>query len=206
LVGTIEPRKNYAFLLQLWREIVLQRGPAHTPRLILIGQRGWECENTVDLLERCPSLRGIVHEINSCSDRELATFLHHAQALLFPSFSEGFGLPIAEALAAGLPVIASDLPVFREFAGPIPEYISPLDGAQWHTAILDYAHPSSPRRAAQIARIVQFTPPSWDAHFQSVNSLINQLRQNIVSHHALAPASPSTQEVEDAEPIETTSR
>ena len=179
MVGTIEPRKNHAFLLQLWRQWALDAGPAHTPHLVLLGQRGWECENSIDLLERCPALNGLVHEINSCSDRDMATFLHHAQALLFPSFAEGFGLPIAEALAHSVPVLASDLPVFREFAGLVPDYLPPLDGPGWLAAIADYSLPNSPGRNAQLQRLSSFTPPSWRTHFLALDGLLSQIRPSL---------------------------
>ena len=145
MLGTIEPRKNHWLMLQLWRQLIERLGE-HAPRLVIIGQRGWECENVVDLLERCESLKGFVFEYSVCSDAELATWLHHAQALLFPSFAEGYGMPLVEALAQGVPVIASDLPVFREIAGDIPEYIDPLDGKRWSELIVEYALVESPAR------------------------------------------------------------
>ena len=120
VLGTIEPRKNHILLLHLWRSLVEKLGN-DAPRLVIIGQRGWECENVVDLLERCGTLRGYVFERSDCTDEQLVTYLHHAQALLFPSFIEGYGLPLVEALELGVPVIASNLPVFREFAADVPE-------------------------------------------------------------------------------------
>ncbi|MGH8615430.1 MAG: glycosyltransferase, partial [Gammaproteobacteria bacterium] len=93
MLGTIEPRKNHWLLLQLWRHLIEYMG-AGAPRLVVIGQRGWECENVVDLLERCEILQGFVMEYSTCTDAELVTYLHHAQALLFPSFAEGFGMPL----------------------------------------------------------------------------------------------------------------
>jgi glycosyltransferase involved in cell wall biosynthesis len=173
-LGTIEPRKNHLLLLQVWRRLVEVLGK-RAPRLALIGQRGWECENVVDLLERCETLRGFVTELHDCSDSELSTWLHHSQALLFPSFAEGFGMPVLEALAQGVPVIASALPVFREFAGDIPEYIDPLDGCRWMETILDFAEPRSARRKAQLRRLENFEPPTWDAHFQRVNTLLRRI-------------------------------
>ena len=104
ILGTIEPRKNHWLILQLWRRLVEQLGAARAPRLVLIGQRGWECENVVDLLERCEALRGVVIERTECTDAELSCYLRHAQALLFPSFAEGYGMPVLEALMQGVPV------------------------------------------------------------------------------------------------------
>jgi len=171
MLGTIEPRKNHLLLLQVWRQLVdRQRG--RVPRLVLIGQRGWECEQVVDLLERCEPLRGVVLEQPHCPDQELATWLAHAQALLFPSFAEGYGMPLVEALSVGLPVLASDLPAFREVAGDVPEYLDPLDGPGWAAAIADYAQPSSARRQAQCGRMAGWRAPTWEAHFAQVDALL----------------------------------
>src|SRR5580698_988440 len=92
ILGTIEPRKNHWLLLQVWRRLVERLGD-RTPRLVVIGQRGWECENAVDMLERCEELRGVVTELPACPDVELTSYLRHARALLFPSFAEGYGMP-----------------------------------------------------------------------------------------------------------------
>jgi glycosyltransferase involved in cell wall biosynthesis len=171
VIGTIEPRKNHLLLLHIWRDFAAKWGPA-APRLILIGRRGWENENVLDLLERCTLLRGLVEEAGSLPDAEVAALLAGARALLFPSFAEGYGLPLAEALAAGTPAICSDLPALREVGGDVPEYLDPLDGAGWRRTILDYAEPDSRARAAQLARLRHWRPPSWDDHFAAVEGLL----------------------------------
>jgi glycosyltransferase involved in cell wall biosynthesis len=173
-IGTIEPRKNHWLLLQLWRKLVERHGP-DAPRLVVIGQRGWECENVVDLLERCERLRGFVTELPNCSDAELSTYLHHAQALLFPSFAEGYGLPLIEALTLGVPAIVSNLPVFREVAGSIPEFLDPLDGLGWMRTIQNYSVPKSVARAAQLDRMQSFVPPTWQTHFKVIERFMECL-------------------------------
>lgn len=174
MLGTIEPRKNHWLILHVWRRLAERLGGA-APKLLVIGQRGWECENVEDLLERCPALRGRVAEIPRCADAELAAYLRHAQALLFPSFAEGYGLPLAEALALGTPAIASDLPAFREIAGGIPDYLDPLDGKGWGEAVEAYARPGSPERAAQLRRLEGFKPPTWERHFAVVDGFLERL-------------------------------
>jgi glycosyltransferase involved in cell wall biosynthesis len=101
--------------------------------------------------------------------------LRSARALLFPTLVEGFGLPLIEALAAGAPVIASDLPVFHEIGREIPDFVDPLDGPAWSRAISDYALPDSPARAAQIARLASFRAPRWDDHFGLVDTWLATL-------------------------------
>ena len=174
-LGTIEPRKNHLLLLQVWKRLVEQLG-TNAPKLVIIGQRGWDYENVANMLDRCEILRGSVIECNSCGDRELSTFLHHAQALLFPTFVEGYGMPLAEALSLGVPVVASDLPVFREIAGEIPDYVDPLDALRWQERVLDYAEAQSSRRAAQVARMPDFRRSTWAEHLNTVDSFLEHLR------------------------------
>src|SRR6202011_3047490 len=142
------------------------------PRLVLIGQRGWETETAIDMLERCPALRGVVFERPNVPDVEAARLVQGAQALLLPSFAEGVGFPLVEALALGVPVLCSNLAALRENGGGVPEYLDPLDGLGWRSAVIDYALPWSPRRAAQLCRLSGWSAPSWQDHFAAVEALI----------------------------------
>jgi glycosyltransferase involved in cell wall biosynthesis len=170
-VSTIEARKNHLMLLNLWRRLAAELGAA-APLLVLIGQRGWETESAVDMLERCPGLKGLVIEHNTLPDAEMARLLRSARALLLPSFAEGFGFPLVEALAQGVPALVSAIPALRESGGDVPEYIDPIDGEGWRAAVLDYCAENSPRRQAQLARLVHWRPPTWQDHFAAVEALI----------------------------------
>lgn len=185
-IGTIEPRKNHLLLLHLWRDFAAKWGPA-APRLVLVGRRGWENENVLDLLERCTLLKGLVTEAGSLPDPAVATLLAGSRALLFPSFAEGYGLPLAEALAAGAPAICSDLPALREVGGDVPEYLDPLDGAGWRRMVLDYAGPESRSRAAQLARLRSWVAPRWDEHFDAVDGMLAR----VAARHAVLGAGAS---------------
>ena len=170
-LGTVEARKNHLLLLNLWRDIVGQNAE-RAPGLVLIGRRGWEIENAIDMLSRCPALHGIVSERGRASDIETVRILKNARALLLPSYAEGFGFPLIEALASGNPVLCSDLPALREIGGAIPEYFDPLDGNAWRAAILDYAYDPSPRREAQLQRLSKWRAPCWSDHFAAVEALV----------------------------------
>ncbi len=180
MLGTIEGRKNHLMILNIWAELARRLGPA-CPQLVIIGQRGWECEQAVDMLERCEAIRGHVIELSRCDDDMLTAYMSNARALLFPSFVEGYGLPLVEALACGTPVIASGLPVFRELAGAIPDYLSAIDGLGWMEWIEDYAREDSDLRLAQLKRMSGWTPPSWEMHFARVDRWLAQLRQEPLS-------------------------
>ncbi|TZG27957.1 glycosyltransferase family 4 protein [Sphingomonas montanisoli] len=174
IVGTIEPRKNHLLLLHVWRKIVETMGPA-APSLIVIGRRGWENENIVDLLERCEPLRDHVYEYASLSDETMHMILRGARALLLPSFAEGFGMPVTEAMAIGIPVICSDLPALREASDNLAEFIDPIDGLSWMNMILDYAQSGSELREAQCKRIAEWSPPTWRAHTTTLLELVKEV-------------------------------
>jgi glycosyltransferase involved in cell wall biosynthesis len=174
ILGTIEPRKNHWMLLQVWRQLIECLDDI-APLLVIIGRRGWECENVLDLLDRCSALKGFVFEYPACADAELASWLSHSQALLSPSFTEGYGMPLVEALSLGVPVIASDLPAFREIAGDIPEYVDPLDGRGWRDLVVEYASTDSRARLLQRQRMSGFVAPSWDSHFEQVEAFMERL-------------------------------
>ena len=173
ILGTIEARKNHILLLQLWKRLV-SRLESRAPRLLIIGQRGWESEEVFAFLDRGDSFGDAVVEMADCTDAELARHLGGARALLFPSLVEGYGLPLVEALRAGTPVIASNLPVFREIGGDVPDYLDPLDVGAWEQVVLSYAEPDSPARTAQLKRMTAYQTPTWDEHFSRVEAWMGQ--------------------------------
>ena len=174
-LGTIEPRKNHLLLLNLRRHLAETLPASEVPRLIVIGRRGWENEQIVDMLERCPALVGHVEELGGCPDARLSALLRGARALLMPSFAEGYGMPVAEALSVGTPVICSELAALREVGGATPDYRDPLDGPGWKSAILDYAAHGD-LYEAQIARLPNWHNPSWVEHIAIVVQAINELQ------------------------------
>jgi glycosyltransferase involved in cell wall biosynthesis len=174
VLGTIEPRKNHLLLFHLWRDMAARLG-SRTPHLLVVGRRGWENENVVDILDRCDAVRGAVREVGQVPDREVWEILRGARALLFPSFAEGYGLPLAEALSLGVPAICSDIPALREVGGEVPDYLDPLDGIAWRNAILDYAEPRSAGRAAQVERLAHWRAPRWEHHFLQVDELLDKV-------------------------------
>ncbi len=171
-LGTIEPRKNHLLLLELWREFAAQPG-RRAPKLVLVGGRGWKNENVLDMLERCPAVTGLVEWHRKLPDATLKRLIVGARALLLPSFAEGYGMPVAEALALRVPVLCSDLPALRESGQNVPEYLDPLDGIGWRMAILDYANGHSVRRASQLQRATRFQPMTWDRHIERFWDALN---------------------------------
>lgn len=84
-------------------------------------------------------------------------------------------MPVAEALAAGTPVIVADIPALREVGRHGPDYLDPLDGLGWRAAIEDYARTDSPRRATQLQRLEGWRSTTWDQHIAIVLGLIDSI-------------------------------
>jgi alpha-1,3-rhamnosyl/mannosyltransferase len=121
-VGTVEPRKNVSALLAAWRILRVRSG--EPPALVLCGGFGWkaaEIRREIAAAER----EGWLVPLGYVGPAELAALYRGAELVALPSFYEGFGLPAIEALAAGVPLVASDLPVLREVAGDAALYAPP---------------------------------------------------------------------------------
>jgi len=165
VLGTIEPRKNHAFLLDIWDGFARDLPDHEIPALCIAGARGWRNEAVFHRLDTGVSMRRHVFELSGLNDGAAAALLDGARALLFPSHAEGFGLPALEAASLGVPVVCNDLPVFREVAGKHAVFATVADRNLWEQKILALAH-----KDAADAWGTPLELPTWDAHFSRVLS------------------------------------
>ena len=172
-VGTIEGRKNHLLLLEAWRRIVAEMR-SDAPILLIIGQRGWRAEEAVGVLDDLDDLNDHVFELGNCDDAQLTMLIAGARALLMPSFVEGFGLPVVEALQLGTPVIATDLPVYREVAGDLPIYLRPDDLDGWASVVRDFTSEGGVRLSQKQAA-KDYRAPDWSSHFAAVEEWLHSL-------------------------------
>lgn len=132
MVGTLEPRKMQAQALDAF-ELLWQRGSQ--ARLVIVGKPGWMQEALAERLRNHPEQGLRLHWLEGASDEALLRLYQGSSALLAASVGEGFGLPLIEAAAHGLPVIARDLPVFREVGGAHAWYFSAHNALRLAAAI-----------------------------------------------------------------------
>lgn len=118
--------KNIAALIRTVDRLWLSRAIDPSWKLIVIGMRGPETRN-IHRLAAAPRLKGRIQFLEGVSESDLQWFYRHCEALVAPSLTEGFGLPVAEALLAGCRIVCSDIAAHREFADGHCRFVS-LDG------------------------------------------------------------------------------
>ena len=173
-VGTIEPRKNHALLLDVWQALAARLPADAMPQLVITGSRGWLNRDVFARLDARPAH---VIEAPGLPDPALAGLLQASQGLLFPTLAEGFGLPPLEAAALGVPLIVSDLPVLRETLGDLAVYLNPTDVYSWMETIEQVAGSGLGRGDGMSGRAGtegRRALPDWTTHF---NTVLNFLRQ-----------------------------
>jgi glycosyltransferase involved in cell wall biosynthesis len=111
MVGTLEPRKRHNFVLDVFDNLWIQ---GYQVRLCILGKQGWMAEQLIERIKNHKELNNRLIYLDKCDDDTLINCYKSAACLLAASINEGFGLPLLEAASYGLPIIASDIPVFRE--------------------------------------------------------------------------------------------
>jgi alpha-1,3-rhamnosyl/mannosyltransferase len=135
--GTLEPRKNVEGVLDAW--LALRGDDPATPPLVLAGGYGWRSKGLIRKIERVKAAGGPdasdLHVLGRVSDDELARLYRAATVFLYPSFYEGFGMPVLAAMASGVPVVTSDRSSLPEVAGGAAIEVRPEDPGQLGGAV-----------------------------------------------------------------------
>jgi len=124
-VSTIEVRKNHALLYYAYKEANKQG--IVLPKLVLAGRRGWLTGDLQYMLTHDPEIKGKIEIIEGPSDQELAWLYENCLFTVYPSFYEGWGLPVAESIQYGKACLATSSTSVPEIAGELIDYFSPFD-------------------------------------------------------------------------------
>lgn len=170
LVGTIEPRKNHAILLDAFEKSLFEKGLV----LVFAGRYGWNIDSLRKRIEECPELGKGLQFFQGKNDTTIDFLYKNAFLAVFPSFNEGFGLPIIEAFERGTPVIASDCDVLKEVGKDYGIYCSPAEVDDWIKKIV-YLFENEDRYEELKGYIKNYKPDMWD---EVVDKMVGCLIKN----------------------------
>lgn len=162
-VSTLEPRKNHRMLYEAWDRCVRSKAvDAERDRLVLVGRHGWAIGDLMRELLANPATRETIIVLSQVPDALLRLLYRRCAFVVLPSLYEGYGLPLAEALACGKPCISSNAGSLPEIGGDLVVRIDPKDTIRWADTLAHYLR--SPQELdAMAARIrAYFRPVTWD--------------------------------------------
>ncbi len=184
-VSTIERRKNHETLYRAYARLV-DAGETNLPLLVFVGMPGWGVNDLMADLRLDPRTKDLIKLLHHVNDADLARLYQHALMTVFPSLYEGWGLPVAESLAAGKCCLASSVASIPEVGGDLVDYVDPWDVTAWSERLLWYFNNPSlvANKEAQIKDSYQ--PMSWskcaeDVFSHATGLMITPLTQQATS-------------------------
>ncbi len=166
-VGTLEPRKNLTSLIKAYLKVNLSMP------LVLVGAKGWKNQEIIDRIKKQSTKIRLVGFI---PDEELAILYKGALCLVYPSFYEGFGIPILESMKCGTPVISSNTSSLTEVGGDAVLYIDPYDQRTTEEALVKIVGDSKLRTSLVSKGRKQAQKFSWTKSANKLISLYHSLK------------------------------
>jgi glycosyltransferase involved in cell wall biosynthesis len=168
-VGTIEARKNHQILYYVVKEALKRK--VELPPIVISGKRGWLVDNLLYLIENDELMSGKIKLVHT-TDQELSWLFQNCLLTLYPSFYEGWGLPIAESLFYGKMCLSSDESSMPEIAGGLIDYYSPYDAGAILDTIVKYLDNPALLKKKERQIKESYQPTSWDDTFKQVEEFI----------------------------------
>ena len=177
-VSTIEPRKNHRVLYDAWDRCVRSGAvDKERDRLVFVGRIGWAVDDLMRELSANPATRDSILILNDVDDDTLATLYRECAFVLFPSFWEGYGIPVAEALGYGKPCISSDAGSLCEIGGDLVMRIDPKDTIRWAEAVARYMGAQNELDDWSARIRAAHRPVTWDA---SAEYFFGTIKDNVL--------------------------
>ena len=164
VVGTIEIRKNHQLLYYVYKRAITL---GHTlPKIVIVGRKGWMTEQTYELMTKDPEVKDSFVFLHDASDDELSWIYDNCMFTVYPSFYEGWGLPVAESTVRAVPCLASNTSSIPEVAGDLANYFDPYSVDDCLNQIIKLL--DKDQRAIVKARLNAYRPTSWAETFLQV--------------------------------------
>lgn len=167
-VGTIEARKNHTLLYYAYKQAVTLS--IQVPQLVIVGRKGWRAENIFDLMTTDPDIKDHITILENTSDEELSWLYSNCLFTVYPSFYEGWGLPIAESMYYGIPCLASNTSSMPEVAGDLISYFDPTSPDTLLKEMTQLLKPNNLKEAQ--LKVKKYKMTSWDNAYDQVKQYI----------------------------------
>lgn len=174
MLGTIEPRKNHSLVIDALEGGLAELGV----KVIFAGRIGWNVRELEKRIRSHPLFNKSLFFVEQPDDATVDYLYKHATAVAFPTFNEGFGLPIIEAFMRGTPVIASDIPVLHEVAGDYADYFDPNSKDDLIRCVKELIG-SEERYKAKKARLGEYVPYTWDESAEDMLKAVVSVNEDV---------------------------
>jgi glycosyltransferase involved in cell wall biosynthesis len=173
-VSTVEARKNHALLVTVWRRLGATLPPARVPTLVFAGRVGWMVQDLMQQLANTRWQDGRIMLIDGPTDQELAALYRGCLFTLFPSFYEGWGMPVTESLSFGKPCVISNSSSLPEAGGDLARYFDPEDVAEATRVIRATIEDRDGLHAWEERVRREFRPVSWEEAAASLLRVLDE--------------------------------
>lgn len=171
-VSTIQSRKNFGMLYRVWRRFAEEHQQG-LPRLVIVGAPGFGGAALLQEVASDPLVAETIVLLHGAGDSELAWLYRNCRFTLYPSFAEGWGLPVSESLAYGKPCLASNTTSLPEAGAGLAVHLDPTDLDAWHDTILAWSTDDPALDAMARNIVAHYRPTPWG---QTSAALARELR------------------------------
>jgi glycosyltransferase involved in cell wall biosynthesis len=190
-VSTIEARKNHLLVFRIWRRMLEEMPRDQIPTLVFAGRVGWLVNDLMQQIINTDYLSGRLVLIEDASDPEIASLYRGCLFTVYPSFFEGWGLPVTESLAFGKPCLISDRTSLPEAGGNLARYRDPEDLHGWYAAIRQILEDRAQLAEWESRIRREFEPVPWSATIDAlIGGLSHLLADEPQNHPGIAAGSP----------------
>jgi glycosyltransferase involved in cell wall biosynthesis len=188
MVSTIEARKNHVLLFRVWRRLLADMPAGAVPTLVFAGRVGWLASDLMQQLRNSGFLNGKIIHIDSPTDEELEALYEGCLFTLYPSFYEGWGLPVAESHAFGRPCIISKATSLPEAGGSLARYIDPDNATEAYQVIRKTIEDQAGLREWRDQVQRDFRPTEWSESACAVLKALDVVEHDQQLEKGTAPA------------------
>lgn len=171
VVGTIEARKNHALLYCVYK--LARSRQIELPKLVIVGRKGWLADNIYEMIHLDLEIKDQFIVLEATSDENLSWLYRNAIFTIYPSFYEGWGLPIAESIAHGTPCICSNTSSMPEVAGDLVGYFNPYSTDECLQKIQELLNPVNLEKAVDSIKKYKYT--SWDDTYRYIMKALDEI-------------------------------